>query len=69
MGFSYRKDLSKDFAFSLKHLITNNLNHSNTSNKLHSSYFGMDYKDLKLGISSNPNDSSIEKQISYAIAL
>ena len=69
MGFSYRKDLSKDFAFSLKHLITNNLNHSNTSNKLHSSYVGMDYKDLKLGISSNPNDSSIEKQISYAIAL
>ncbi|WP_416688103.1 S8 family peptidase [Candidatus Pseudothioglobus sp. Uisw_041] len=69
MGFSYRKDLSKDFAFSLKHLITNNLNHSNTSNRLHSSYVGMDYKDLKLGISSNPNDSSIEKQISYAIAL
>ena len=69
MGFSYRKDLSKDFAFSLKHLITSNLNHSNASSKLHSSYVGMDYKDLKLGISSNPNDSSIEKQISYAIAL
>jgi len=69
IGLSYRKDLSKDFAFSIKHLITNNLNHSNTSNKLHSSYFGMDYKDLKLGISSNPNDSSLEKQISYAIAL
>ena len=69
MGFSYRKDLSKDFAFSLKHLITNNLNHSNTSNRLHSSYVGMDYKDLKLGISSNPNDSSIEKQISYVIVL
>jgi hypothetical protein len=69
MGFSYRKDLSKDFAFSLKHLITNNLNHSNTSNKLHSSYVGMDYKDLKLGISSNPNDSSIEKQISYVVVL
>jgi hypothetical protein len=69
MGFSYRKDLSKNFAFSLKHLITNNLNHSNTSNRLHSSYVGMDYKDLKLGISSNPNDSSIEKQISYVIVL
>ena len=69
LGLSYRKNLSKDFAFSLKHLITNNLNHSNTSSKFHSSYVGMDYKDLKLGISSNPNDSSIEKQISYAIAL
>ena len=67
--FSYRKGLSEDLAFSLKHLITNNLNHSDTSNKHHSSYVGMNYKDLKLGISSNPNDSSIEKQISYAIAL
>ena len=26
-------------------------------------------KNLKFGIASNPNDSSIEKQISYAIAL
>jgi subtilase-type serine protease len=69
MGFSYRKYLSEDLAFSLKHLITNNLNHIKTSNKHHSSYLGMNYKDLKLGISSNPNDSSIEKQISYAIAL
>ena len=69
MGLSYRKDVSEDLAFSLKHLITNNLNHSNISKKLHSSYVGMDFKDLKLGISANPNDSSIEKQISYAIAL
>ena len=69
MGFSYRKDVSEDLAFSLKHLITNNLNHSSLSNRLHSSYVGMDYKDLKLGISSNPNDSSIEKQVSYVIAL
>ena len=69
MGFSYRKNLSEDLTFSFKHLITNNMNHSDTSNKLHSSYVGMDYKDLKLGISSNPNDSSIEKQISYAVAL
>ena len=50
-------------------LITSNLNHSNTSSKLHSSYLGMDYKDLKLGFASNPNDSSLETQISYAISL
>ena len=69
MGFSYRKDLSEDLAFSLKHLITNNLNHNSSSNRLNSSYIGMDYKDLKFGITSNPNDSSIEKLISYAVAL
>ena len=69
MGLSYRKDVSEYLAYSLKHLITNNLNHSSSSNRLHSSYIGMNYKDLKFGISSNPNDSSIEKQISYAITL
>ena len=66
---SYRKDLSENLNFSLKHLITNNLNHINTSNRLHSSYLGMDYKDLKLGFATNPNDSSLETQISYAIFL
>ena len=68
-GMSYRKDLSDNLNFSLKHLITNNLNHINTSSRLHSSYLGMDYKDLKLGFATNPNDSSLETQISYAISL
>jgi len=69
LGMSYRKNLSENLNFSLKHLITNNLNHINTSSKLHSSYLGMDYKDLKLGFATNPNDSSLETQISYAISL
>jgi subtilisin family serine protease len=68
-GLSYRKDLNENLAFSVKHIITNNLNHSDNSNRLHSSYIGMDYKDLKLGFASNPNDSSIETELSYAIAL
>ena len=68
-GLSYRKDLNENLAFSVKHTITNNLNHSDNSNRLHSSYIGMDYKDLKLGFVSNPNDSSIETELSYAIAL
>jgi len=68
-GLSYRKDLNENLAFSVKHIITNNLNHSDNSNRLHSSYIGMDYKDLKFGFASNPNDSSIETELSYAIAL
>jgi len=68
-GLSYKKKMSKDLAFSLKHLITKNLNHNADSKKLSSSYIGIGFKDLKLGFASNPNDSSIEKQISYAIAL
>ena len=68
-GLSYRKDLNENLAFSVKHIITNDLNHSDNSNRLHSSFIGMDYKDLKLGFASNPNDSSIETELSYVIAL
>jgi subtilase-type serine protease len=68
-GLSYRKDLNENLAFSVKHIIINNLNHSDNSNRLHSSYIGMNYKNLKLGFASNPNDSSIETELSYAIAL
>ena len=69
IGLSYRKKMSKDFAFSLKHLITKNLNHNSDSKKLNSSYIGIGFRDLKFGVGTNPYDSSIEKQISYAISL
>ena len=68
-GLSYKKKMSNDLAFSLKHLITKNLNHNEDSKKLNSSFIGLVFKDLKMGFASNPNDSSIEKQISYAISL
>jgi hypothetical protein len=68
-GLSYRKDLTEDFAFSLKHMITNNLNHSQSSNRLHSSYIGMNYKDINLGFGTKPTDSSLETEISYNISL
>jgi hypothetical protein len=65
-GFSYRKELSEEFGLSLKHMITNNLHHSNNSDRLHSSYLGLGYKDVKLGVSTSPGDSSIASQISYS---
>jgi len=68
-GLSYRKDLNDDLAFSLKHIITNNLNHRQDSNTLHSSYIGMNYKDIKFGFATNPADSSLETELSYAITL
>ena len=68
-GLSYRKDLNDDLAFSLKHMITNNLNHRQNSNMLHSSYIGMNYKDIKFGFVTNPKDSSLETELSYAITL
>ena len=68
-GVSYRKDLNENLAFSLKHIITTNLNHNRDSNRLHSSYIGMGYKDLKLGIATSPDGSSIESELSYVITL
>jgi len=68
-GLSYRKDLNENLAFSVKHIITNNLNHRQDSNTLHSSYIGMNYKDIKFGFATNPADSSLETELSYAITL
>ena len=68
-GLSYRKDLNENLAFSVKHMITNNLNHRQDSNTLHSSYIGMNYKDIKFGFATNPADSSLETELSYAITL
>ena len=68
-GFSYRKDLNENLAFSAKHMIINNLNHRQDSNTLHSSYIGMNYKDIKFGFATSPVDSSLETELSYAITL
>ena len=68
-GLSYRKDFNENLAFSVKHMITNNLNHRQDSNTLHSSYIGMNYKDIKFGFVTNPADSSLETELSYAISL
>ena len=68
-GLSYRKDLNDDLAFSGKHMITKNLNHRQDSNTLHSSYIGMNYKDIKFGFVTNSADTSLETELSYAITL
>ena len=65
-GFSYRKEFNKDLDFSLKHLVTNNLNHRIDSDKLHSSFIGVGYKDIKLGLSSQSGSSSLESQFAYS---
>ena len=64
-GLSYRKDLDKSFGFSLKHLLTSNLNHNQSSKVARSSYIGAKYKDLKLGYNINSQDSSRNTELSY----
>ena len=51
-------------------MITNNLNHRQDSNTLHSSYIGMNYKDIKFGFMQlTPADSSLATELSYVITL
>jgi len=64
-GLSYRKDYDKDIRFSLKHLLTSNLNHNQDAALVRSSYIGFKYKDLKLGYNINSIDSSKNTEFSY----
>jgi len=64
-GLSYRKDLDKSTGFSVKHLLTRNLNHNQGSALASSSYVGFKYKDLKLGYNINSQDSSQNTELSY----
>ena len=64
-GLSYRKDLDKSIGFSVKHLLTSNLNHNQSSQVARSSYIGLKYKDLKLGFNTNSQDSSRNAELSY----
>ena len=64
-GLSYRKDLDDDIGFSIKHLLTSNLNHNKDSDVFSSSYIGLKYKDLKLGFNLNSFDSSKNTKLAY----
>ena len=64
-GFSYRKDLDKTIGFSVKHLLTSNLNHNQDSALVSSSYISLKFKDLKIGYNINSQDSSQNTHISY----
>jgi len=64
-GLSYRKDLDENIGFSIKHSITSNLNHKQDSDAISSSYIGVKYKNLKVGLSTNSVDSSKNTKLSY----
>ena len=64
-GLTYRKDLDKGISFSVKHLLTSNLNHNHESDLARSSYIGLRYKDLKLGYNINSHDLSENTELSF----
>ena len=64
-GLTYRKDLDKGISFSVKHLLTSNLNHNHNSDLTRSSYIGLRYKALKLGYNINSHDLSENTELSF----
>lgn len=66
-GLSYRKDYDNDISFSVKHMMTNNLNHKQDSQTVSSSFIGAKYKDLKVGFAKNPGEESRSAGISYSM--
>jgi hypothetical protein len=66
-GLSYRKDFDNDISFSVKHMMTNNLNHKQDSQTVSSNFIGAKYKDLKVGFAKNPGEESRSAGISYSM--
>ena len=64
-GLTYRKDLDEGIGFSVKHLLTSNLNHNQDSDLARSSYIGLRYKDLKLGYNIDSQDLSKNTELSF----
>jgi hypothetical protein len=64
-GLSYRKDIDKDISFSIKHMMTDNLNHNQDSQAVSSSFVGAKYKDLMFGLAKNPGKDSRSAKITY----
>ena len=64
-GLSYRKDFDDRFGFSLKHILTSNLNHIEDAKIARSSYVGLNYKDLKLGYNVDSTNALKQAEISY----
>ena len=64
-AFSYTKDISEDFTFSIKGVITNEFNHIKDSDQHYSGYVGMKYKDLKAGISDGTDKGGTNIQLEF----
>jgi hypothetical protein len=66
-GLSYRKDVSKDIAFSTKLMATNNLNHIKNDKITHSGFASLKYNNLKFGLAVNSEESTADTELAYSI--
>ena len=64
-SFAYTKDISEDFTLSLKATITDEYNHIKDNDKHYSGYIGLNFENLKVGISDATNISRPSLSIKY----
>ena len=64
-SFAYTKDISEDFTLSLKATITDEFNHIKDNDKHYSGYIGLNFENLKVGISDATNISRPSVQLKY----
>ena len=64
-SFAYTKDISEDFTLSLKATITDEYNHIKDNDKHYSGYIGLNFENLKVGISDATNISRPSVQLKY----
>ena len=64
-SFAYTNDISEDFTLSLKATITDEFNHIKGNDKHYSGYIGLNFENLKVGISDATNISRPSVQLKY----
>ena len=66
-GFLYRKNLDEDISFSIKHIITDNLNHKQDSTTVSSSFIGLKHQDLEVGLAINVGADFNSQELYYSM--
>ena len=64
-SFAYTKDISEDLTLSFKTTITDEYNHIKDNDKHYSGYIGLNFENLKIGISDATNISRPSVQLKY----
>ena len=64
-SFAYTKDISEDFTLSVKATITDELNHIKDNDRHYSGYIGLNFENLKIGISDGTNISRPSFKLNY----
>ena len=64
-SFSYTKDISEDFTLSLKGTVTDELNHIKNNGKDYSGYLGLDFENVKIGVTDGTATSKPSFKLKY----